>query len=212
MRMPAWRAAGLLFLGCMVAASHADAAFEGFCLIAQPIDVEGPPPLVATVPYVVYAIENEDPAGELMLTTAPNLIWCDAKAQNRNLAAEYGIKFVREGAEKAGTGGVAFPRLVGDTLMVKVDLTGARRSSTSPYGEINEDSFVDWLVEITLWCGLRNARQRWPTVRYVRYFVQGDRIFHQHAGLYSLEGMAPPERFLYADRDSVRLGKYRVRR
>lgn len=187
-----------------------DAASEGLFLVAQPLSIEGPPPLIVSVPYVGYTIDWQDPAAELMLTTEPNVIWCDGKPQDRNYASLTGFRFVRETTGSGRNRRSIWPRLAGDTLLVKVDLTKVQLEWTLPDGRRVPNTYLDTLLEVTLWCGLKNARSAWPEIRYVDYTLVGDPKFNHLGGLYSLEKVSPPEP--YGNGEEVDLSAYRAGR
>ena len=42
-------------------------------------------------------------------------------------------------------------------------------------------------VALTLWCGLRNVRAAWPSVKYVQYKLEGNLYLVHYAGIYRLE-------------------------
>lgn len=145
-----------------------------------------------------------------MLTAEPDLVWCDGKAEDRNYASRTGFRFVRESVGAGRDKRAVWPRLLGDTLMVKVDLTHVELDLTLPDGKRVRNDYLDDVLEVTLWCGLRNARSAWPAVRFVQYELVGESMFQHLAGLYSLEKVAAPEP--YESGEQVQLSTHRAHR
>ena len=159
------------------------ASDEGIVTVVQPLETSGAVVIETMVPYIGYAIDRQDPTNEILLTVQPNLIWCDGKAQDRNNAARAGIRF-KPGESPGGTKRA----IEGDTLHVVVDL------SAFTVGPQGPERYEEELVTTTLWCGLRNAKLRWPEVRFVRYTVEGSKPFEIFTGTYGLQNVPPPER------------------
>lgn len=160
----------------------ARASDEGIVTVLQPLDTSGAGNIVSAVTYIGYTLDWENPASELMLTVQPNLVWCDGKAQDRNGAVVAGIKF-----KLTSNPAPARADTTADTLRVIVDLAAFAQGGRHP------DEYDHYLLTSTLWCGLRNARLRWPRVRFVQYVVQGHQAFAHYSDVYSLEHVAPSE-------------------
>ena len=171
----------LVVLALAGAAGSAHGSWESSVQVAQPILVESGETSVriCRVPYVGYGLHPRDSGKAIGLTVAPNLLWCDGRAQNRNLAAVAGIGFVVETVpDRFGEGVVTALR---DTLHVTVKLGVADPDRTL-------NSSIATILAATLWCGLLNARQVWPEVKFVEYLVE-DTTLSRHSGVYSLDGL-----------------------
>ena len=173
--MRRWVLCGWLALHAVTARS----SDEGIAVVVQPLLTSGAADIVAPVTYIGYQIDGRDPVGLISLTTRPNLVWCDGKAQDRNAAAHYGIRFDRRERTEQAT--------AGDTLQVIVDL------STFAKGGRHPDRYDEILLTSTLWCGLRNAKAGQPEVRFVHYAIEGSAVFASYAGTYALERVPAPE-------------------
>jgi hypothetical protein len=156
-----------------VLASPARASFETLIPIVQPVSSDaGPEPAVTT--YSVY-IGNEPAADKRMeLTVAPNaIISSSGKPVERNQASSRGIRLACA--------------VAGDTLRVHVDLSHLKFVRGGLQPQDWERPIVKAEVALTLWCGLRNARGAWPSVRFVRYDIPGHTDFARYSGIYKLE-------------------------
>jgi hypothetical protein len=151
-------------------AAPAWSAFETLVPVVQPVESDGgPEPTVTT--YSVYIGNGSGADTRMRLTVAPNaIISSSGVAVDRNLASAQGIRFLCTQAE--------------DTLVVKVDLTAAKPSDPKP-------KYAARGVALVLWCGLRNARAAWPSVRYVQYKLEGDEYLIRYAGVYDLKRVHP---------------------
>jgi hypothetical protein len=138
--MRRWVLCGWLALHAGVARS----SDEGIAVVVQVLMTSGANDIVAPVTYTGYEVERRDPVGLILLTTRPNLVWCDGKAQDRNAAAHYGIRFERGERTEQAT--------AGDTLQVVVDLSAFAKGAQHP------NRYDEVLLTATLWCGLRNAK------------------------------------------------------
>jgi hypothetical protein len=170
--------AGLVVLLSSLAASTYG-SFEGAVQVAQPILVWSGESSVwlCRVPYLGHGLHPRDPANVIALTVAPNLVWCDGVAKNRNLAAVAGISFAVETApDPHDQTPVTALR---DTLRIVVSI-GTPTETLNPSLEV--------ILRATLWCGLQNTRQVWPKVRVVEYVVE-DKSLSSLGGMYSIESM-----------------------
>src|SRR5262245_348638 len=166
------------WLWCILAlfVRNAGASDEWIVTVMQPLSTSGAGNHLSAVTYVGFTLSSEDPAREILLTVKPNLIWCDGTPQDRNEAAREGIRFtVPETASPS------------DTLQVSVDLTSFAVDPRMP------DRYYLELLTGTLWCGLRNARQRWPEIRCVTYRIEGRAAFQHYSGTYGLEKVPATE-------------------
>ena len=164
-------------LALAVLAPRAHGSFEEMSQVAQPLLVRSGETAVRVcqVPYVGYGMNPRDRGRAIALTVAPNLVWCDRRAANRNLASIAGIGFELEtGPDSLGGGMITILR---DTLRIAVTIGTPQESL---------DAALAHILTATLWCGLMNARQAWPTVRYVEYSIEHEN-WKSLSGVYSLE-------------------------
>lgn len=182
--MRTWRLCCLITL----LAVRASASDENIATVVQPLGTSSGSHFIASVTYIGYTVafpvgamatSRESRATEILRTVEPNVVWCDGKPQDRNSAVVAGIKFELTRKARADTS---------DTLHVVVNL------SAFAQGERRPDEIDHRLLTSTLWCGLRNARLRWPEVRFVQYEVQGQETLAHYSGVYPLERVAPPEK------------------
>lgn len=174
-----------LLLLIWVNAVPVHASFPGVVSVVQPIELDGPGLVTVTVTYVGYQLIWDDPGVAIMLTTQPNQIWYDGKARDLNTATLVGIRFLREDSRHS-TARQQWPGVHGDTLDVIVDLSRYNRNA-----EMGQ--YENFMVITTLACGLRNARIRWPQIRYVNYNVTGNDSCQHLSGVYPLEHVEAPE-------------------
>jgi hypothetical protein len=169
----------LLAIALLFPRGRAVASSENIMQIYQPTEVDGPGVIASIVTYVGYQPHFMDWAGEVLYTTRPNAILCDGKPQNRNAASKLGIFFVDETVPSRSGFERVQPRLSGDTLKVVLDATAVRIPPDNPPGL---NAYRDWdeeVLSLTLWSGLRNARVRWPKIRFVEYTVRGERFLRR---------------------------------
>ena len=162
------------FCGLALHAAMARSSDEDVAVVVQPLLTSGAGNIVTPVTYIGYEVDRRDPVGLILLTTRPNLVWCNGKAEDRNGAAREGIRFEREERRPEEVTAT-------DTLQVIVDL------STFAKGAQHPDRYDEELLTATLWCGLRNAKAGWPEVRFVRYAIEGSAVFASYSGIYALE-------------------------
>src|SRR5262245_45184253 len=178
-----WRTRLLMLASICIVAGSSYASFEEILQVAQPLQVwSGESGVrVAMIPYVGHSVGLHNRGQVFLLTVADNLVWCDGKSQNRNLAAEVGIQFLR--AWETGPDQGAATAFLSDTLQVDVQV---------PDAEKPPNVTVDDVVAATMWCGLLNASQLGPSIRYVEYRIAVDSQFAIYSGVYSLEGIEWP--------------------
>jgi hypothetical protein len=174
-----------IFLVILGNAAQVLASFPNVATVVQPVEVDGPGLLTMLVSYVGYQFDWQDPGSEIMLTTQPNSVSHDGQPRDINYAVQQGIQFSRPSA-KARARSTGWPGIHGDTLDVTVDLTSFKQHAGS-------EEFDQLVVTTTLYCGLRNAKCHWPTVRYVNYSIVGNGTFANYSGIYPLEHLKPPE-------------------
>lgn len=180
------RLCGLMTAAVLIAlACPSHASWEAISQVAQPLFVRGGESgvWIATVPYVGHALQSYDQPAVVLLTSAPNLVSCDGRTENRNFAALAGIHFT---IERRRTGYVLLETVLqGDTLRVTVE---TEHPSSWTYNEPLEDVFA-----ASLWCGLLNARQAWPQVQFVDYRIAGNAAqqYVNYQGVYSLADISP---------------------
>ncbi len=169
-----------------------NADWEYIYQAAQPLLVRGGESgvWIASVPYVGYDLDAYDSPSVVLLTVAPNLLHWDKRPagqppqpENRNLASLAGIRFAIARVENPP--GPKRAVLRGDTLGVAVDV-----QAVSPWPF---DEPLDQVIPATLWCGLLNARQAWPKVRFVDYEITAIPSLNltRYNGVYSLAGIQP---------------------
>src|SRR5262245_8288409 len=139
----------------MFLCSPALPAIETLVAAVQPVISEvGLEPTVST--YSVYIGDGPGLTTRMQLTVAPNAIVSSGGGPaDRNLGSARGIRF---GCAERG-----------DSLVVRVDLSGVKRHQETPETAKLDAQRLAEEVSLTLWCGLRNARAAWPSVRYVCY-------------------------------------------
>jgi len=180
------RSMGIVIAATLISlANPSQASWEVISQVAQPIFVRGGESgvWIATVPFVGHELQSYDRPGVVLLTAAPNLVYCDGRTENRNFAALAGIRFTMERRPTAY--GKRETVLRGDTLSVSIEF---EPPSSWTYDELQEDVFT-----ATLWCGLLNARQAWPEVQFVEYDLSGSTLsqFAKYEGIYSIADVAP---------------------
>ena len=176
------------------------AAFEDIYQVAQPLLVRlGESGVwIAAVPYLGYDLGIYDRPAAITLTVAPDSVLCDNRTENRNMAALLGIRF---SIQRVPDGyGRMLTVLHGDTLQVHVEIPSVAKW---PFDESEDD-----VICATLWCGLLNARQAWPAVRFVEYRVHGDATFdfRKYGGVFSLADLESHEgatRWSAEDKESL---------
>jgi hypothetical protein len=173
-----------------VGPAPAHASFTCLFQVAQPIFTDAGVTIVE-VPFLSNYIDWRDPAAELLLTAEPNAIRDDNGPAQRNEATGEGIRFVNT-APNARFDEREWPHLRADTLEVLVDLRGLKPLPTDERIRESHRSTQQDILTATLWCGLKNARAHWPTVRYVRYTFKGSNLYLRFAGVYSLEQVQAP--------------------
>jgi len=183
-----WRSL-LAYASICVVVGSSHASFEGILQVAQPLQVwSGESGVrVAMIPYVGHSVGPEDRGKVFLLTVTDNLVWCDGKAQNRNLASQVGIQFLRAWATGPDRG--AATAFLSDTLQVDLRVPDAPKPPNVT---------IDDVVAATMWCGLLNASQLWPSIRYVEYRIADDSQFAEFAGVYSVKGIEWSGVFLWS--------------
>jgi len=171
----------LVLFSCLAASAYG--SFEGGVQVAQPLLIRSGETAIwlCRVPFIGHNLHPRDLGKAIALTVAPNLVWCDGRPENRNLAAVAGISFSIETAPDR-FGGPPVTALQ-DTLRIVI-------SVGSPTETLN--SSLEDILEATLWCGLQNTRQVWPKVRVVEYVV-AHKSLSSLGGMYSLEGLDSSE-------------------
>ena len=169
----------LFVLAVCGGAMDARGSWESMVQVAQPLEVRSGETAVriCRVPYVGHSLNPRDRGKAVPLTVAPNRVWCDTRTENRNLAALAGIRFDVEIMPDPLTSAVVVA--VKDTLHVTVEF-GAPVESLNPA--------LETVLQATLWCGLLNARQLWPDVRFVEYTVIHEAM-GSYSGVYSLSSV-----------------------
>jgi hypothetical protein len=171
------RTVALLFL-LILCGQSSFASTEMIRTVLQPLDIGEMGLVLAPVTFIGYTIPIRDPAGAAVLTTAPNLVWCDDRAQDRNSATAAGIEFrLAPGRQPSMDNSPT------DTLHVVVDVSRFKTSDSTGYWETT--------LTAILWCGLQNARSGWPIIRHVRYSIEGRPEYEKYAGVYPLEDVLP---------------------
>ena len=165
--------------------SRVQASFPSVATVVQPVEIDGPGLVTSLVTYVGYQFDWQDPGCEIMLTTQSNAISYDGQARDINAAVQEGIKFSRT-RDPSGVGSDDRHGVHGDTLDVTVDLSSFKQHRGS-------EDFDQLMLTVTLYCGLRNARCHWPTMRYVNYAIVGNNTFLSYTGVYALEHVKQPE-------------------
>ena len=185
------------FLALSVAgfAASAHASWESMAHVAQPLMVEAGETAiwVSQIPYIGHDLHPRDRGKALRMTTQPNHVRCDRRIENRNLAARAGIAFTVETVPDV-YGGAAVTAMK-DTLRVTVTF-GTPEESLNPK--------FDDILQATLWCGLLNARQAWPAVKFIEYSIEKPEL-RAWSGIYSLEGVASSAAPRWGEQDKAKL-------
>ncbi len=165
-------------------AGVATAGHESLVTVLQPLDIEGPGILLGNVSYVGYGISRQHAPTKVLLTTRSNSIPCDTGAQDRNAAAREKIVFVDEGPDVSTRLDRRWPRIRGDTLEVRVDLSAMAATRAPKSGAIRD--WQEYVLTAALYCGIANVRGCEPAIRFVKYMVEGDERFARYSGTYAV--------------------------
>jgi hypothetical protein len=188
-------------VGALVATpASVRSSWEGIIQVAQPllVDLGESGVWITSVPYLGYDLDMNDRPAVILHTVAPNIVSCDGRSENRNMAALVGLRFSVD--RMPSSYGRQRTILRGDTLQVSVAIAPVAKW---PFDESEEDVY-----SATLWCGLLNARQAWPAVRFVEYTMQSSvaPTLAKYQGVYSLadvDAHGAAVRWSRSDRDSL---------
>ena len=178
-----------LLLGLVALGRVAAASTGSIDLVWQPMATGDYGVVISAVTYL--GENNPNPETPVWATVRPNLVPIDARTENVNAAALYGLTLeVRPEMtlfnEQVDTLHV--------TLRVPADGDTTRREWKSDAREV---------VPATAQCILFNARSLWPHVRFVDLKIVGSDRWQEMSRVHSLERVRVPERPLQLPRGKL---------